>query len=633
MNNSHNRRQLHLKESLLALAFLLLLTPLFQGCVSTHQTSDRLGEMRKIKIPFNWGNTSVIVLDYSTELIFEIGQDGNKVMEKETKWMKVTGLDKDGIQYITVPEHKVIEKPVTIKAVAYYPDGSKWTLPQSKITQYEKDFSDSVDKTFLLPKYQKGMLVRLEVEREYHRPEYTGRYLLRDRYPIINRTITLTYPEQVDLHYGVENDEETTIEESFIVENGYKKEKVTASNLVNFRELERTPFPEEFYEGFYISFPPKGTKSYTWQEIGEHYLELSKDAFTISPEVKELAGTIPTPLEINRKIAVGFDTVVKKVRYHGDWSEGHAFLPREASIVLKNGYGDCKELCTILKTLLTVNEIYSFPVLLSTWGHLQPLEKYPTLGGFNHMILAARTEDGSIRYIDGTHSWADADSSYYDSVGRKGLLIEPGKSRFSQITASQGLSNEISTDTRISQGKDYHWMIEGDIKLTGYPALRFYETFQEAARKDLVRDARKLLEDSFNIFPESIEIKEIKSDYVHIAYIADFDENYVTLGKGGFKLNIPALYKQDVDRKLTDKLGPVYLRQFKQNDKWSLPFSKAKSELPSYSSSVAESSWYVGDNTVERRYSQQETLRNVKDSSFGEWNNHLGALENALIWR
>lgn len=615
------------------LPVLLMVLLFLQGCVSKSQRGDEPGERRYLTIPQSWQSASVVLAEWNTDLEFIVDAKKNLVKETDTKWYKVNNLNEVDTQYINILEHRHIEYPVKIAATAYYPDGTHWTLPEGKIMETEIDFSDSMVHTFYVPKYQPDILLKVEVQRVYDRPEFTGYYPLQHEHPLLKRTITLSSPQDSKLRNGIENRSDFSIDESFTIENGKRIKQITATEMIDFREPERTQYPEEYYAGFYVSYPPAGKESYSWQELGDHYLELLTQAFKRTSTIDQLAGSIPDNSPIQEQIGAGFLTIVEKIRYHLDSSGGYGFYPREASVVLTNGYGDCKELSTIMKSVLSAKNIESYPVLLATWGAYQPMEEYPSLAGFNHMVLAAKTDTGNLRYLDGTHSWATAKNSFYDSVGRKGFILEHGNSRVERIEVDESFDNRVITNSIIEHDQHRHWIIKGDIKLLGYPALRFYEKYQESGRKDKSRLAGTYLQEGFDIYAEDVEVTELSGDTVSIKYIASFEENYLSLGEGGLKLSTPGLFKIDVNHQLTDKLGPVYLHQFTQEDHWSIPFPADNSELPTFLNSIAKSSWEVNGRHVKRQYVQNEVSMGAVESSIRKWTKHLGGLKNSVVWR
>lgn len=613
---------------------LVLMAITLSGCVETVRQGPDPAEMSKIYIPTSWQKSSVVILKYDTELEFIPGDDGNRLKEREDKWYKVLSTDDYDLQYITLFEHSEIEKPVKIRARAYYPDGSEWTLLQRKIIQNEGDFADITAHSFYIPKYQKDMLVHVTVEREYVRPEFVGSYFLADDKCILERTMTVRSPQQAIIKMGLENSSHAKIKETVSNENGQQVHTITAKNLADFRERERTPYPEEYYPALYLSVPPKGMKSYSWQQLGDYYLESYEKKYTTSEAIAGLANQLPDGEDLTDVVRNSFGAVVDKVRYHFDSRGGYAFVPRDPAVVLENGYGDCKELSTILKAVLAEKDVISHPTLVSVWNYRQPLEKYPTLSGFNHMILAVKRNGPGVQYLDPTRTWADPEESYYASIGRRAFIIEPGNSRLVTITSGKNFENSVTTTSKVHYDTlNNNWVLDGRMELAGFAAQSFFEMLQESGRKDDVGLATELLTDGFEIYPRSLEVVEATPHMIQITYRSDFDAQFLPLNKGGLKLSVPSLNKNWVKRDLPDKLGPVFLNEFVQQDRWELPFIPVEAELFEDSTSIAKSAWQTEKNVVSRNYVQTETRRALADALIKRWDSKVDEIVNSVVWK
>jgi|GEM_PF-6945054 len=604
------------------------------GCVeSVHQGADP-AKMAEVSIPASWRTSSAVVLDWSTDLEFIVDDAGNRVKEREDKWYRILNTDGYDLQYITVVEHKEIEKPPRIRARAYYPDGSEWVLPQRGIVQNEGDFADITVHSFYVPKYQKDLLIHITVERDYVKPEFVGRYFLADDYGIVQREIALRYPQEASLTVGLENSGDERFEESIATENGIKEHTVTAYNVTDFREQERTPYPEEYYAAFYLSLPPQGLKSYSWQQLGDYYLQSYEKQYSKSPAIQELSAKISAEASPAKVVRNSFEAVVDKVRYHFDSRGGYAFVPRDPAAVLENGYGDCKELSTILKAVLAERGMTGHPTLVTTWNSVQPLAKYPTLSGFNHMILALEKGGAQLQFLDPTMSWSVPDESYYPSIGRRAFLVEPGKSRIVTITGDHDFENRVITTSRIHFDRATgSWVLAGQIDLTGFAAQRFYEELQHTGRKDDRGLATEMLNEGFEIYPKELEVVQVSPLKISVTYSADFEEQYLPLNEGGLKLSVPSLYKRWVKRDLPDKLGPVFLNRYIQEDRWELPFAPTDSQLVKDSNTIASSEWSTEQNVITRRYVQNETRRALADAGLKSWDSKIDEIVNSVVWK
>lgn len=604
------------------------------GCVVS---KDNVGEivyrLEELRIPNNWKSSGVVVLQYDTFLDFIPSSGGNRVIEKEVKWYKVYKRDYSGIETLTIAENTLLEKPVKVDATAFYPDGSRWQLSQAKIKHYSEPIHNTKILSFQIPKYQKGILVKVEIEREYLQPEFFGRYYLCDELPVWQRNIELTYPKGVTIKNGVVNTKNRDIAYSIILEDDKRKTLISGKKIWDFRSPENVMFPEKYYPTFYASFPPRGNTSYTWQELGDHYLNLAEKVTESIVEIDDIVqsfGTLPQ----DEMVKKSFDTVIKKIRYYGDWRGRFAIYPRKAVDVLKNGYGDCKELSTILKSFLEPAGIETSYVLLSTSGNPQPLKDYPYLGSFNHMILSARTSSGKLYFLDPTHFWGTAKNSYYPSIGRTALILSPHSSYLKKIEKSEAFQNEVIThsDVKYIKGED-RWVIQGDIKLKGHAALRLFEHLKWSGHANEKQFSQDYIEKYFDVHASSVELLMSSSDVIKIRFVADYDEKYVSMGAGGIRLELPSLFKQHANPELSDNYGIVYMENFTQKDSWSLPFSVEDAKLPSYSTYMNSCEWETKDNRVARVYIQKGMEKDNDGDTLKYWGDYLRSLKNAVVWK
>lgn len=611
----------------------IIISVVLTGCVPVahNHFKDELRSFDSSVLSGKWCKAPVVLLDYSTSLEFIPGPEGNRVKEKEVKWYRINKRDHVSMEQVVLHEQRTLEKPITIKASASYPDGSVWHLYSNEIGIEEEALNNTKYSYFNIPRYQADTIIKVEVEREYLQPEFFGRFFLRDEYPVWHREIQLKYPENVTLINGLVNVSKADYATNTFHEDGYIYVEVSAKKLFGFREPGKTMFPESVYEAYYVSFPPKGLESYSWQELGDHYLEFAKSSYTAASDVQKAASLLKNVV-FDEKLEGSFQKVVGQSRYYGDWRGRFAHYPRSASDILENGYGDCKELSTLLKSFLYSISIDSNYVLLSTKGYLQPLEEYPYLGGFNHMILAVKNAEGEIRFMDPTHSWGEVDNSYYDSVGRTALIVKPASSEIITIGAGEGFENRVETKTEVIQSNNQGVVIEGTIDLSGYTALRFYERLKWAGHADVKGFVKKYLVDNFDIHSSSVKLLQSDSRYVKIQYQAPFDESLVQIGAGGLQLKAPSLFKGDVLMNISRKSGDVYLEELTQKDTWNLPFTPSATSAEGYQSYLADCSWKISGKTVERIYNQTR-LRESNRKVLEAWNNNVKSSMTSVVWK
>jgi len=142
------------------------------------------------------------------------------------------------------------------------------------------------------------------------------------------------------------------------------------------------------------------TTFHTWAEVGEWYQSLiahrAQPTDTLRSRANEIAKDAKTPEEQIRAI---YEFVSSKYRYVGiDFGVGR-FQPHEATEVLANQYGDCKDKDTLLEALLRAKGFTTAPALIGAGIALVPDVPSPAL--FNHVITTVDLPEGPI-WLDST---------------------------------------------------------------------------------------------------------------------------------------------------------------------------------------------------------------------------------------
>ncbi|MFQ5700270.1 MAG: hypothetical protein ACE5HU_00310 [Acidobacteriota bacterium] len=146
--------------------------------------------------------------------------------------------------------------------------------------------------------------------------------------------------------------------------------------------------------------PPAGTSGgpaifQDWAAFSRWYDELAKKRAEVTPQIeaaatKALAGAGEDPLE---KIAATGKYVRDRVRYVAVELGIGGYRPHAASETLANLYGDCKDKETLFQSLLAVEGITTYPVLINLTEPDTVADTIP-VGVFNHLVAAVRLPDG-----------------------------------------------------------------------------------------------------------------------------------------------------------------------------------------------------------------------------------------------
>ncbi len=137
-----------------------------------------------------------------------------------------------------------------------------------------------------------------------------------------------------------------------------------------------------------------------FDELGSAYWKAAAKKAEVTPDIKvradEITRNISTP---EAQAAAIYLWVNKNIRYLSLVLDRNGWVPHDASQILSNGYGDCKDYSTILKALLKAKGIESYPVIIrADMGTWFPNVAVPAF--FNHAML----------YIPSLDLFADATS-------------------------------------------------------------------------------------------------------------------------------------------------------------------------------------------------------------------------------
>lgn len=146
--------------------FLFAMIVSLSGCAHTGQSVVARQRAKTAEIPSGW-RSPVILLENRTDLTFEVHRAGNRVIETNDIWAYVKKRNPNDWERIAIFDVEAYEKPVKIKADAYYPDGSHWKLDSRTVERNKIPQSSHFINQFNIPRYDAGVFIHLETKRDY----------------------------------------------------------------------------------------------------------------------------------------------------------------------------------------------------------------------------------------------------------------------------------------------------------------------------------------------------------------------------------------------------------------------------------------------------------------------------------
>ena len=213
-----------------------------------------------------------------------------------------------------------------------------------------------------------------------------------------------------------------------------------------------------------------------WSEVARWYGELQRPQVTISDAIKSKAADLTAGMKTeDERIAAIYNYVATNIRYVSISLGIGRFQPHDATSVLRNQYGDCKDKHTLLTALLAAAGVKAEPVLINTAAKMDP--DVPSPFQFNHLITAIVRGD-SYLYADTTTEVAPLGYLFDMLRNKQALLVSDLGAKLIRTPATLPVENfeRIEVDAHIDESGDMRADVtataRGDSELLWRAALR-----------------------------------------------------------------------------------------------------------------------------------------------------------------
>lgn len=139
----------------------------------------------------------------------------------------------------------------------------------------------------------------------------------------------------------------------------------------------------------------------SWTEVAAWYGGMVEAAGTLGPDLERSVAAWTGGLSAPREIVAALQhRVALRVHYLGLEFGARSVRPRGAAEVWSSGFGDCKEIASLLRAMLSSCGVRSHLVLVNT-QHAGMIEtSIPSHRQFDHAILALEEPGGGLAYFD-----------------------------------------------------------------------------------------------------------------------------------------------------------------------------------------------------------------------------------------
>ena len=393
-----------------------------------------------------WPNASKATLLDLADIVVRPDGTARTVTRQAFKIFNNRGREEEG--EVRVPYNAAFETVRLVRARTIRPDGTVLAVRPSDIrTAKPSEYDDARMMSISMPGVQPGCIIEYEYVTDQKSGQMPGHfwtqwYFQSGTDPVLLTRLSVRTPKGMRLERQLRNSQvQPTVKPST---DGKSVVHVWEQRDVAPFELEPMMPPAE-------TLLPKLTLSTVpdWDTIARWYGSLAKGRDIATPEIRNLARKLTSgKSDPDDKARAIFHYVQERVRYVAIELGISAYQPRPAAKTLRNEFGDCKDMTTLLVSLLRESGIKAWPVLLEAGWHGNVADQLPAPSAFNHAICLAE--------IAGKQIWLDATAQVcpYGTVpaadrGCETLVVRNGKADFVRIPASRPGDEETILEAKL----------------------------------------------------------------------------------------------------------------------------------------------------------------------------------------
>lgn len=468
----------NLIKLLLPLNFLYTLL-LFSGNLSAQKVVDVTPYQQKHK------NDQAVVLSHTQSVSILVNKKTNELEIFETDREEVLYLKNSSRFYTSqsISLSEFFETLVSVSATVIKKDGKKFTLDETDFRTIDSEPSswvfhdDDKELIFDLIELREGYRSVIEYTKKLKKPEFFDRFHFISGYPVEYSQVKITYPSSVNISFY-----ERAFKNYDVIKNettDKKGNKVVTWELKDIPAFKSEPGSTNMNNHYphivaqIVSYEVNGEKKEligSVEQLHKFYEEflLQKEKETNRKELNDVVrGLIENKTTELEKMDTIYKWVQENIKYIAFEDGINGYVPRSCDIVMKNRYGDCKDMGNLLVEMLSFAGVKNVYVAwVGTDNIPYQMSEIPSPLTCNHVIAVVEKEDGTFYYLDATGS----EMGFMlppDVIQEKEILIHkgPGKFQLYKVPAVPADSNyfkmlieytyDPATDSIRGKGIDY----------------------------------------------------------------------------------------------------------------------------------------------------------------------------------
>ncbi|WP_181369472.1 DUF3857 domain-containing protein [Flavobacterium album] len=388
----------------------MVLLPLLALQASAQEKPGSFSEYKKMYADVN----ELIISDKSS---YDIFVEDKKLRVLRSKYYESMIMSENGIQ--NNEEDFSYSELVKLKEYeAFSIVNDKGKERKIKVTQTNEKqsrqngvfYNDVKERQLIFPNLEAGARKVYSVQTEFLDPFLLQSYIFGSGYPMLDSTLEVRADKDITIGYRIFNDPDNTIEFS----KSEKKGKfIYRWTLKNVKAIKMEPNNPGFR--YFIPHINIYVKDYTvdskkinvldnTEKLYDYYKAFTKNLNkTEDTELKAITAELVAGLTVdNEKVKKIFYWVKDNIKYIAFENGYEGFIPREAALVCKRKFGDCKDMASITSAMAHYAGVKNVTV---SWVGTRDIpysyEELSTPAVDNHMI-AVYNDNGNYIFLDAT---------------------------------------------------------------------------------------------------------------------------------------------------------------------------------------------------------------------------------------
>ena len=480
--------------------------------------------------------------------------------------------------------HSYFNELENLQGCTMIPNGNSYKTIKTKIQKTVPSESESVfyddgkETEVSFTNLQRGAKTSLKYTLRHSEIHLLPKFFFQNYLPMQEASFTITYPKGMDLESVMEGNEVNWVKKT--VEETRKTVTVTwkAIDVPRAKVFDDAPSfsyysphilvyiksyvdpgsgetinvlkdPDALYK--YVYGFVKNVNKFEDKDLKEKVTDLTKDSKTDAD-----------------KAAVIYKWVQGNIRYIAFEDSLGGFIPREAGLVYRRRFGDCKDMASLLRGMCKAAGLDARYVWIGTRIIPYSLKATPIPGLFNHMICAVKI-NGQWVFLDGTDNILPY-GAIPNAIQGKDALISGDADHYETVKIPV-IKSDVSMILDSSRVQVSDGTMKGNIsiQLSGFNAWGIKSILKYKNDKEKEETFNSITKRGSNKYHQtSFDYKVFDDPAKEVVINADFElPDYVRKAGKDYYINLNLLRRTVGDNSdLTDRTAPIE-RDFKEVEK------------------------------------------------------------------